>query len=60
MKTYWCSKKISIVDWINKGVDFDIALLPCKKSECPEWLDGDCINLTVAGNKLFESASHSI
>jgi len=31
MESYWCSKKISIVNWINNRADFYPALTPCLK-----------------------------
>jgi len=30
-------KKNSLVNWINKGKDFDPALIHCLKSECDRW-----------------------
>jgi hypothetical protein len=33
-ETYRCLKKNSIVNWINNGVDFNPALIPCIRSEC--------------------------
>jgi len=49
MESYWCSKKNSIVDWINLGVDFDPALVSCRKAECDEWRDGWCVHIRTAG-----------
>jgi hypothetical protein len=49
MESYWCTKKNSIVNWINNGVDFDPALTPCLKSECDRWDDGECIQIRKAG-----------
>ena len=45
MKTFWCSKKISIVAWIDGGVDFRPALERCCMSVCPLWDDGFCVHL---------------
>jgi len=33
-------EKNSIVDGINKGMDFNSAPIPCIKSECESWLAG--------------------
>jgi hypothetical protein len=41
MKTYWCTKKNSIKDWIEKGIDFGPALTPSLKAECKLWEDGE-------------------
>ena len=43
------TKKNSIVNWINNGVDFSPALSPCLKSECDMWRDGECIHIYKAG-----------
>ena len=51
METYWCTKKNSIVNWINNGVDFDPALIPCLKSECDQWREGKCIHLRKVENQ---------
>jgi hypothetical protein len=51
METYWCTKKNSIVSWINNGVDFDPALTPCLKSECDRWREGECIHLRKVENQ---------
>jgi len=57
MKTYWCSKKNSIVAWINKGIKFDIALEPCIKEKCECLDDGWCIHMSTAGGSVKLSAS---
>ncbi len=49
MESYWCMKKNSIVNWINKAEDFDPALTPCLKSECNQWDNGYCINIRKVG-----------
>jgi hypothetical protein len=53
METYWCSKKNSIVNWINHGIDFTSELVPCKGLGCPEWRKwegrGGCILLIKNG-----------
>ncbi len=49
MESYWCMKKNSIVNWINKAEDFDPALIPCLKSECDQWNNGYCINIRKVG-----------
>ncbi|MGA2912136.1 MAG: hypothetical protein ABSE07_01320 [Methanoregula sp.] len=48
MKTYWCTKKNSIKDWIEKGIDFDPALTPCLMAEGELWEDGECCYLHKA------------
>jgi hypothetical protein len=52
MESYWSSKKNSIVNWINSGVDFDPGLVPCIKSECDEWKDGECIYIHKVGDRV--------
>jgi len=47
MKTFWCSKKVSIVAWINGGVDFRPALEQCSMAKCPQWDDGFCDHLDI-------------
>jgi len=32
METVWCMKKNSIINWILYGIDFDVALVSCKKT----------------------------
>jgi hypothetical protein len=49
METYWCTKKNSITNWILYGIDFDVALVPCKKTECDQWRGGECIQIRKAG-----------
>jgi len=49
METYWCMKKNSITNWILYGIDFDVALVPCKKTECDRWKGGVCIHICEAG-----------
>ena len=49
MKSYWCSQKNSIGNLIKYKENFDPALVPCIKSECPWWDNGECIHLTEAG-----------
>jgi hypothetical protein len=49
MESYWCTKKNSIVHWINNGEDFDPALSPCCKTECDRWDDGWCIHIRKVG-----------
>jgi len=45
MDSFWCAKKNSIVNWINNGVAFSPALIPCKRSECEKGKNGECIHL---------------
>jgi hypothetical protein len=45
--------KNSIVEWINDGVDSDPGLIPCIKSECAMWRDGECIHISKAGKMNF-------
>jgi hypothetical protein len=47
METYWCMEKNSITNWILNGIDFDVALVPCKKTECD--MGGECIQIRKAG-----------
>jgi len=49
MESYWCMKKNSITNWILYGIDFDVALVPCKKIECDKWRSGECINISKTG-----------
>ena len=55
METYWCNLKNSIVDRINKGVDFIPALFPCINSECERWNIGRCIRIRKAGKEMYWS-----
>jgi hypothetical protein len=50
MESYWCTKKNSIVNWINNGEDFDPALTPYLKTECKQWRDGWCVLINEMGN----------
>jgi hypothetical protein len=47
MKNFWCSKKISIIAWIDGGVDFRPALERCSMAKCPLWDDGFCDHLDI-------------
>jgi hypothetical protein len=49
MITYWCSKKNSIKNWIEKGINFVPSMVPCLKSDCEHWRDGECIHLISVG-----------
>ncbi|MCK9593316.1 MAG: hypothetical protein M0Q91_15030 [Methanoregula sp.] len=49
MKSYWCSQKNSMANLIKYKENFDPALVPCVRSECPRWDNGECIHLTKAG-----------
>jgi hypothetical protein len=49
MITYWCSKKNSIHNWIEHGIDFVPFSVPCIRSECEYWRNGECIHLTIKG-----------
>jgi hypothetical protein len=49
MITYWCSKKNSIHNWIDHGIDFVPFSVPCIRSECEYWREGECIHLTIKG-----------
>jgi hypothetical protein len=49
METYWCEKKISIIFWINNRESFGQALVPCKKTECDQWMGGECIQINTTG-----------
>jgi hypothetical protein len=48
MESYWCTQKNSIIDMMN-GKKLPIALIPCLKSECDKWRDGECIQIRKAG-----------
>ena len=62
MESCWCLKKNSIVNWINRGVDFSPALTPCLKSACSLWKDGACIHIRKAGKpgrpQVFSREGH--
>ena len=47
MKNFWCTKKLSIIAWINGGVDFRPALERCSLSKCPLWNDSFCVHLDI-------------
>jgi len=49
MITYWCSKKNSIHHWIDHGIDFVPSNVPCTRSGCEHWREGECIHLTIRG-----------
>ncbi len=53
MESFWCSRKNSIVAWLNDGIDFDPALLPGKKSEGEKWENGECIHMSKVENHRF-------
>jgi hypothetical protein len=44
MESYWCTQKNSIIDMMN-GKEIPLALTPCRKSECEQWMDGECIHI---------------
>ena len=50
MESYWCERKNSIVNWINYSEDFEPAPIPCLKSECDRWNNGECFNIRKVGN----------
>jgi hypothetical protein len=54
-------KKNSITNWILYGIDFDVALVPCLKTECDMWMEGECIQIRKAGKNrhLFDSITLS-
>ena len=60
MKTFWCSKKISSISWINNGVDLKPALDQCDMSKCPLWDDGFCLLSTkvMQGNHFHTIHTH--
>jgi hypothetical protein len=52
MESYWCTKKNSMKDLIEKGIDFNPALTPCPKSEWERWDNGECFYIRKAGRVL--------
>jgi hypothetical protein len=40
MEKFWCIQKNSNIDMMN-GIKIPITLLPCLKSECDLWRDGE-------------------
>jgi len=44
METYWCTQKNSIIDMMN-GKKIPLALTPCLKAECDQWMEGECIHI---------------
>jgi hypothetical protein len=50
MQSFWGTKKNSLFNWLNNGVDFDPALTPCLKTEGDRWENGESISIGKAGN----------
>ena len=48
METYWCTQKNSIIEMMN-GKKIPLALTPCRKAECEQWRDGECIHIRKVG-----------
>jgi hypothetical protein len=55
MESYWCMKKNSITNWILYGIEFDVALVPCKKTECAGWRNGEC---TLSANRFLKDMEY--
>jgi hypothetical protein len=51
MITYWCTKKNSMKDLIEKGIDFNPALLPCLKADCDRWDNGEYFYIRKTGRR---------
>jgi hypothetical protein len=45
METLWCMKKNDIRNLMK----IPIALTPCLKAECDQWMEGECIQIRKAG-----------
>jgi hypothetical protein len=48
MESYWCSQKNSDVN-LNDGTIPDLALIPCRKSECVVWRNGEGSHIRKVG-----------
>jgi hypothetical protein len=56
MDLFWCTRKDRITNFENLGWDFDLAQLPCKKSECDRWHNGMCPEIRISpGRERFHS-----
>ncbi len=55
MKNFWCTKKNSVKDLIEKRIDFNPALLPCLKTECELWDNSECFHIRKAGQEIHWS-----
>jgi len=48
MESYWCTQKNSDIN-LNDGTISDHVLIPCIKSGCDMWRDGECSHIHKVG-----------